>query len=54
VRTSEIIGNRWRIVGSMQNGQEYLYEVLDYVANGKVKIISETFSLDDVTMHMKR
>jgi alcohol dehydrogenase len=54
VITSEIIGNRWRIVGSMQNGQEYLYEVLDYVANGKVKIISETFSLDDVTMHMKR
>jgi alcohol dehydrogenase len=32
----------------MQNGQEYLYEALDYVANGKVKIISETFSLDDV------
>jgi alcohol dehydrogenase len=49
VITSEIIGNRWRIVGSMQNGQEYLYEALDYVANGKVKIISETFSLDDVT-----
>jgi alcohol dehydrogenase len=48
VITSEIIGNRWRIVGSMQNGQEYLYEVLDYVANGKVKIIAESFALDDI------
>ena len=48
VIASEIIGNRWRIVRSMQNGQEYIYEALDYVAKGKVKIISETFSLDDV------
>ncbi len=46
--TSEIIANRWRIIGSMQNGQEYLYEALDYVAKGKVKIIAETFSLDDI------
>ena len=34
---------------STQNGQEYLYEALDYVAKGKVKIIAETFSLDDIT-----
>ncbi len=48
VITSELIGNRWHILGSNQNGQEYLYEALDYVAKGKVKIISETFSLDDI------
>ena len=41
VVTSEIIGNRCRIIGSMQNGQEYLYEALDYVAKGKVKVIAE-------------
>jgi alcohol dehydrogenase len=32
----------------MQNGQKYLYEALDYVANGKVKIIAESFALDDI------
>lgn len=48
VVTSEIIGNRCRIVGSTQNGQEYLYEALDYVAKGKVKVIAETYSLDDI------
>jgi alcohol dehydrogenase len=42
VVTSEIVGNRCRIIGSMQNGQEYLYEALDYVAKGKVKVIAET------------
>lgn len=46
--TAEIIGNRWRIIGSTQNGREYLYEALDYVAKGKVKIIAETYSLDDI------
>ncbi|MGA9150507.1 MAG: alcohol dehydrogenase catalytic domain-containing protein [Candidatus Nitrosopolaris sp.] len=48
VVTSEIIGNRSRIIGSQQNGPEYLYEALDYVAQGKVKIIAETYSLDDI------
>jgi D-arabinose 1-dehydrogenase-like Zn-dependent alcohol dehydrogenase len=44
VVTAEIIGNRSRIVASTQNGPEYLYEALDYVAQGKVKIIAETYS----------
>ena len=46
--TSEIIGNRSRIIGSPQNDQEYLYEALDYVAKGKVKVIAETYSLHDI------
>jgi alcohol dehydrogenase len=46
--TSEIIGNRSRIIGSTQNNQEYLYEALDYVAKGKVKVIAETYSLHDI------
>ena len=46
--TSEIIGNRSRIIGSQQNDQEYLYEALDYVAKGKVKVIAETYPLHDI------
>jgi D-arabinose 1-dehydrogenase-like Zn-dependent alcohol dehydrogenase len=36
------------VYGSNQNGREYLYEALDYVAKGKVKVMAETFPLDDV------
>ena len=46
--TSEIIGNRSRIIGSQQNDQEYLYEALDYVSKGRVKVIAETYSLHDI------
>ena len=46
--TSDIIPNRSHIIASTQNGPEYLYEALDYVAKGKVRIIAETFSLDDI------
>jgi alcohol dehydrogenase len=43
----EVMGNRLQIIGSNQNGREYLYEALDYVAKGKVKVMTETFPLDD-------
>jgi alcohol dehydrogenase len=43
----EVMGNRFQIIGSNQNGREYLYEALDYVAKGKVKVMTETFPLDD-------
>jgi D-arabinose 1-dehydrogenase-like Zn-dependent alcohol dehydrogenase len=33
------------VVGSQQNGPEYLYEALDFVAQGKVKTIVETYPL---------
>jgi alcohol dehydrogenase len=46
--TSDLIPSRSRIIASTQNGPEYLYEALDYVAKGKVRI-AETFSLDDIT-----
>jgi alcohol dehydrogenase len=48
ITSAEIIVNRWRILGSTQNGQEYLYKALDFVAKGKVKVIAETFSLDNI------
>ena len=44
----EFLMNRHQIIGSNQNGREYLYEALDYVAKGKVKVMAETFPLDDV------
>jgi dehydrogenase len=44
----EFLMNRHQIIGSNQNGREYLYEALDYVAKGKVKVMAETFSLDDI------
>ena len=43
-----IIMSRVKIMGSTQNGPEYLYEALDYAAKGKVKVMAETYSLDDI------
>jgi D-arabinose 1-dehydrogenase-like Zn-dependent alcohol dehydrogenase len=43
--TAEIIHNRCRVIGSQQGGPEYLYEALEYVAKGKVRIITETFDI---------
>ena len=41
----DLIAKRIQIIGSQQNGPEYLYEALDYVAQGKVKSIIETYPL---------
>ncbi len=49
-----ILMNRARIMGSQQNSREYLYEALDYVAKGKVKVITETYSLDDIVQAYDR
>jgi alcohol dehydrogenase len=35
-------------MGSNQSGRDYLYEALDYVAKGKIKVMTETFPLDDI------
>jgi alcohol dehydrogenase len=44
----DFIAKRIRVLGSTQNHTEHLYEALDYAAKGKVKIITETYRLDDV------
>ncbi len=36
------------VIGSSQNGPEYLYEALDYAAKGKVKVVAETYKLDEI------
>jgi len=41
----DLISKRIRIIGSQQNGSEYLYEALDFVAQGKIKTIVETYRL---------
>lgn len=38
-----------RIIGSQQNNLDYLYEALDYVAKGKVKVMTESFPLENIT-----
>jgi D-arabinose 1-dehydrogenase-like Zn-dependent alcohol dehydrogenase len=37
-----------KILGSSQNDPEHLYEALDFVARGKVKVVTETYSLDEI------
>jgi alcohol dehydrogenase len=41
--------SRHQIIGSQQNSPKYLYEALDFVAKGKVKVMTETFSLEDIS-----
>ena len=44
----DLILRRIRILGSSQNHPEYLYEALDFAAKGRVKVIAETYRLDDI------
>lgn len=44
----ELMFKRVRLMGSSQNGPEYLYEALDYAAKGKVKVVAETYALDEI------
>lgn len=43
-----LITRRIRVVGSQQNGREYLYEALDLAAKGKVEVLTETYPLDEI------
>ena len=45
VTLMDLIGKRIRIIGTQQNGPEYLYEALDFVAQEKVKTIVERYPL---------
>jgi alcohol dehydrogenase len=44
----DLIMKRLRIIGSQQNNREYLYEALQLVAQGRVRVHTETFAFDDV------
>jgi dehydrogenase len=45
----EILFKHARIIGSTQNDREHLYEALDYVAKGKVKVMTETSPLEEIS-----
>ncbi|HWG58534.1 MAG TPA: alcohol dehydrogenase catalytic domain-containing protein [Candidatus Acidoferrales bacterium] len=47
VSLHDLIGKRIQVIGSTQNGDEYLAEALDYAAKGKVKVLTETYALGD-------
>lgn len=44
----DLIMRRIRVVGSQQNGREYLYEALKFVAEGKVKVLAEVYPLTEI------
>ena len=46
----EILFKRARIIGSTQNDREHLYEALDYVAKGKVRVMTEMFPLEEISV----
>jgi alcohol dehydrogenase len=48
------ITRRIRVLGSQQNGPEYLHEALDLVARGKVKVMTETYRLDEIQRAYER
>jgi alcohol dehydrogenase len=50
----DLIAKHIRVIGSQQNGPEYLFEALDFVAQGKVKTIVETYPLADAPKAYQR
>jgi alcohol dehydrogenase len=54
VHPGDLITRRIRILGSQQNDREYLYEALQIAASGKVKVMTETYSLDEITKAYER
>jgi len=50
----DLIGKRIQVIGSSQNGREYLYEALDFAAKGKVKVMAETYLLADAPKAYQR
>lgn len=54
ISPGDLIMRRIRILGSQQNGPEYLHEALEFVARGKVKVMIETFPLDEINRAYER
>lgn len=48
VNHGDVLMKRLRILGSLQNHTEYLYEALDIAAKGKVKVKLETYNLSEI------
>jgi dehydrogenase len=52
--TPALMFKRVRLIGSVQNGPEFLYEALDFVAKGKVRVVAETYKLDEISRAYER
>jgi alcohol dehydrogenase len=50
----DLVMKRIKIIGSQQNGREYLYEALALAANGKVRVVAETYGLDEIRKAYER
>jgi alcohol dehydrogenase len=44
----DLLMKRIKIIGSQQNGREYLHEALAIAASGKVRVVTETYHLDEI------
>jgi D-arabinose 1-dehydrogenase-like Zn-dependent alcohol dehydrogenase len=44
----DLLMKRIKIIGSQQNGCEYLQEALALAASGKVRVVTETYRLDEI------
>jgi alcohol dehydrogenase len=54
ISIGDLIMRRIRVLGSQQNGREYLYEALRFAAEGKVKVRAETYTLADIAQAYDR
>ena len=54
VHPGDLLMHRIRVLGSQQNSREYLYEALQIAATGKVRVMTETYSLDEITKAYER
>jgi alcohol dehydrogenase len=54
IHPGDLIMRRIRVLGSQQNSREYLYEALQIAAIGKVKVITETYVLDEIATAYER
>ena len=54
VSPMELMFKRIRIIGSAQNSREHLYEALALAASGKVRVVTETYPLEEIRSAYER
>ncbi len=54
VTSPDLLGMRRRIIGSSQNNRQDLFEALELVASGKVKVIEEVYPFDQIQKAYER
>src|SRR6056297_3231171 len=49
-----LFSRRIKVIGSQHNGMRYLREALDFVADGRVKVLTELYQMEDCTAAEQR